>query len=106
MKELYLADKRHLEDSEGIRYSRTKPVLRLECKMTSRGRHIRPEYFEQQILDLQKAGQLKKGLFAVNAFAVLKRRNVDQKETLKRSWGPTEYRIREIADIELYDLSK
>ena len=106
MKELRLTDRRRLEDSEGIRYPREKPVLRLECKMTTRGCRIHPEYFEQQILDLQKAGRLKKGLLAVNAFTVLKRRNVDQKEILMRSWGPTEYVYREIADVELYDISK
>jgi len=101
-----LADKNHLVDLEGIRYKRKKPVLKLQCKMTSKGCHIRPEYFEQQILDLQEKGLLKKGVFAVNAYTVLRRRSIDEKETIMRSWGPTEYRYREAIEIELYYLGE
>ena len=105
IKQVYLADKGHLVDAEGVRYIRKKPVLKLECKMTSKGSNIHPKYFEQQLLELQREGHLKKGLYAANAFLVANRRNIHEKTIINRSWGPTQYNFIEVCEIELYDLS-
>jgi len=106
MKEVHFLGKEYLIDSEGIRYKRKEPVLKLKCEMTSRNSKIRPKNFEQKIFDLQKKGELKKGVYAANAFVIVKRKPINQKVIISRSWGPTKYKLLEICDIELHKLNE
>jgi len=108
MKELQLVeDGKILLDSDyPIKFVRPEPLLTLEVKMTSRGSHIHQAYFEQQILDMQKEGDLPKGLFTFNAYAVVGRKPIDETETVQRSWGPTDYNNVELCTVELYFLGE
>jgi transposase len=103
MKELKL-NNGFLVDNDGIRYERKKPVATVEIKIEKRNSKIVPEYFEQEILNLQKEGKLEKGLEAVNAYLVTERKGIDKNKTIKRTWGPTTYHYEESCKIELYFL--
>jgi hypothetical protein len=106
MKEVTLDNSGFLVDSDGVKYRRDTPVVTIQCNMEKRNAKVMPEYFNQKLLDLQKEGRLEKGMLAGNAFLVARREAADKKQTIKRSWGPTEYPIKEICTVEIYELGE
>jgi hypothetical protein len=106
MIEVTLNNQGLLVGPDGIKYKRGKPVVAVQCDMSVRNGKIVPMYFEQELLNLQKEGKLKKGALCGNAFLVANRESVENKKTIQRSWGPTDYQIKEICTIEIYELGE
>jgi hypothetical protein len=106
MKEVTLNSDGLLVDSDGIKYKRNAPVVTVSCTMERRNLRVLSQYFEQELLNLQKEGKLIKGALAGNAFLVAKREDADKEKTVQRSWGPTKYPIKEICTVEIYELGE
>jgi hypothetical protein len=99
-----------LVDSDGVKYKRPEPVVTLKLKVDSPGCVLTPNkcrvLYGQQILDLQKEGKLVKGWYAVNAYFVAGRRDIDVEEAVAGAEAGRKYRFLEELTTEFYFLGE